>query len=121
MKTAITFAIAWAALATVFAFGLAQINIPTFLKLAKHGQRASAAIVQPDCNNHGRASYVFSIGTVQYSGGDTMTNCSSLHAGDSVLIYYDATDPPSAEQPSRARDLRTRSLRSLAFALSFLR
>jgi hypothetical protein len=102
MKTAIAFAIACAALAAIFAFGLAQINIPTFLRLTKHAQQANATIVRTDCNNHGHASYTFSVGSVVYAGGDTMTNCSFLHPGDSVSIYYDVTDPiiSRAKEPS---------------------
>ena len=95
MKTATKFAIAWLLLAAIFGIGLWQINIPTFLRLIKHGERATATIVRPTCDNHASASYTFSVGTTSYSGRDVMwmVDCGSLHPGDSITIYYDITNP----------------------------
>jgi hypothetical protein len=95
MKTAIKFAIAWLALAAVLAFALGEINIPTYLRLVKHGERATATIIQPDCDNHARAFYTFTVGSTHYSNSDVMwtSDCRSLHPGDTILIYYDVTDP----------------------------
>jgi hypothetical protein len=86
--------VAWFVLAAVFATCLAQINVPTFLRLIQHGARATAMIVQLDCDNHGQASYTFNIGSTDYSSRGIMwINCRSLRPGDSIQIYYDTTDP----------------------------
>jgi hypothetical protein len=87
------FAVAWLILAAVFATALGQLNIPTFLRLIRHGEQTTATIVQPDCGNHATASYSFSVGSTPYSGKDGMTNCGSLRAGDLIQIYYDVSDP----------------------------
>jgi hypothetical protein len=108
---------AWLLLAAVFALGLGQFNIPTLLRLAKHGERTTAAIVQPDCSNHSRASYRFVVGTAYYSGSDVMqmADCQSLHPGDGIPVYFDLTDPTV----SRAIEPRVglmNELISIAFA-----
>jgi hypothetical protein len=96
------FAVAWLFLALIFGIGLAQINIPFFLKLAMHGERASATIVEPNCKNHNSASYTFNVGSARYSTSGIMAvDCSSLRSGDSISIYYDKTEPnrSSTQEP----------------------
>jgi hypothetical protein len=69
------------------------MNLPTLLRLATRGQRATATVVQPTCDNHASASYAFTVGATRYTGSDVMHDCRSLHPGDSITIYYDTTDP----------------------------
>jgi hypothetical protein len=90
---AMRFAISWFALATILAIVLGRLNVPTFVRLAEHGEHATATIVQPDCGNHGRASYAFTVGSIRYSGIDVMHDCRSLHPGDSITVYFDRNDP----------------------------
>ena len=88
------FAIAWLILAAIFMAMLGPINVPTFLKLLKHGQRTSAEILRLDCDNHNQAEYAFSVEAIRVSSSDVMTiDCRSLRPGDAIPIYYDATDP----------------------------
>jgi hypothetical protein len=95
MKTATKFAIAWLVLAALLALALGRINIPTYLRLAEHGERATATVIRLDCDNHGRAFYTFTVGSTNYSTSDVMwsSNCLSLHSGDAITIYYEVTDP----------------------------
>jgi hypothetical protein len=92
---ALRFAIAWLVLAAILALILGSLNLPTLLRLAAHGERATAIIVQPTCDNHASASYAFNVGATRYMGSDVMwtLDCRSLHPGDSITIYYDTTDP----------------------------
>ncbi|MGB6538248.1 MAG: DUF3592 domain-containing protein [Xanthobacteraceae bacterium] len=89
------FAIAWLLLAAILALILGSLNLQTLLRLAAHGDRATAIIVQPTCDNHASASYAFNVGATRYSSSDVMSmlDCRSLHPGDSITIYYDTTDP----------------------------
>jgi hypothetical protein len=93
LNMAIRFAISWLALATILAIVLGRINVPTYVKLAEDGERTTAVIVQPDCGNHGRASYAFNVGSIGYSGSDVMNDCRSLRPGDDITIYFDRDDP----------------------------
>jgi hypothetical protein len=97
MKTPIKFAIGWLSLAAFFAILVGSLNVPTFLRLVRHGERATATIIQTDCKNHGQATYTFTVGTNRYSNtgnmGMVVANCGSLRPGDNIPIYYDATDP----------------------------
>jgi hypothetical protein len=105
MRPAIRFAIAWFALASLFAVGLWQLNIPTFLRLLRHGERTNATVVKLDCGNHARALYGFTVGSAHYSNSDTMhAGCDLLHPGDTIAIYYDVTDPTisRASEPKAA-------------------
>ena len=98
MRPTIKLAIAWIALAAILALLLGRINVPTYLRLIKHGARTTATIVQSDCNNHARAFYTFSVGSRAYSGSDVMWmfDCQPLHPGDGIPIYYDKTDPTAS-------------------------
>jgi hypothetical protein len=94
MRTMIKFAFAWVVLAALFAIGLGQLNVPTFLRLVQHGERTTATIVQPNCDSHANASYTFTVASTHYSGTDVMAvDCRSLHPGDTIQIYYDVADP----------------------------
>jgi hypothetical protein len=95
MRAAIKFAIAWLMLAAILVLILGRINLPTYFRLARHGERVTATIVQTDCNNHGRAFYTFQVGPTRYSDSDGMRmfDCRSLHPGDSIPVYYEITDP----------------------------
>jgi Protein of unknown function (DUF3592) len=95
MRSAIKFAIAWIALAALLASILGSLNIPTYIALIQHGERTTATITKTDCNNHSEAAYTFTVGTTRFSskGVMWMYDCQSLHAGDSIQIYYDRTDP----------------------------
>jgi hypothetical protein len=101
----IRFAIAWLVLAGVLAVVFGHFNIPTYLRLAEHGRRTIATIIQPDCGNHAEANYTYTVGSTRYSGRDVMwqLNCDKLHPGDGISIYYDATNP----NISRAMEPRT--------------
>jgi Protein of unknown function (DUF3592) len=95
MKGAIKFAICWLVLAAVLAIALGRVNIPTYLRLARQGERATATIVRPDCGNHAEATYAYDVGSRRYFGRDVMwkLDCGALRSGDSISIYYDTTDP----------------------------
>src|SRR5271165_5773880 len=90
---AIRFAITWLVLATILAIVLGRLNVPTYVKLAERGERVTAAVVRPDCSNHGRASYAFTVGSIGYSGSDVMHDCRSLRPGESITVYFDRDDP----------------------------
>jgi hypothetical protein len=96
------FAIAWLILAAIFAAILGPINVPTYLKLLKHGERTSAEILRLDCDNHNQAEYVFNVGAIGVLSSDVMiSDCRLLRPGDAIPIYYDVTDPTvnRAEEP----------------------
>jgi hypothetical protein len=117
MKTTIKFAVAWLVLAALLAIALGQINISTYLRLLEHGERATATIIRPDCDNHARASYTFTVGSTHYSNSDVMSgrDCQSLHPGDAIQNYYDVTDP-TISRAIEPRDGLVNELISIALA-----
>jgi hypothetical protein len=95
MTGTVKFAVAWLALAAILASILGGLNLPTLLRLAQRGERSTATIIQPSCDNHSSASYTFIVGSTYYSGNSIMwmVDCRSLRPGDSIVIYYDNADP----------------------------
>jgi hypothetical protein len=97
--------IAWLILAAVLSAILWQINVPRFLGLVRHGERATGEVSRLDCEKHAQASYTFTIEANRYSGTDEMvSNCDRLQPGDRISIYYDVTNPTtsSAREPRAA-------------------
>jgi hypothetical protein len=106
------FALAWLALATVFGSMLYPINMPKLRQLVAHGARATAQVTKLDCANHNRAFYAFRVGIVEYSGHDGMPGLCEEMRGETIIVYYDRTNPASsiAREPRAALENETVSI-----------
>jgi len=92
-------------LAATIAAVIGRLNIPSLIKLVKHGAPITATIIRTTCDSHNSAAYTFTVGSARYSGGDNgIQDCRSLHPGDQITIYYDLTDPAlnRASEPTAA-------------------
>ena len=119
------YALVWFLLALVFAAILSPINVPTFVRLVRHGAKTTAQVTRPECANHNNASYSFVVGSDHYNGRDVMwMDCNSLRPGDSIAVYYDIGDPSinRATPPMDAliNELVTIGLVCLTFPLAII-
>jgi hypothetical protein len=88
-------ALVFLGLALVLGAGLGSLNLPTYLRLARHAEAIGATVIQPDCDNHATFTYRFVVGGRLYTGkGSAISvSCERLRVGDQVEAYYLPGDP----------------------------
>ena len=62
-------------------------------ELAENSAQVQGVVVEPDCGRHLGFSYRFSVAGAAYRGLSVSDHCSSIRAGDAVMVHYLPADP----------------------------
>jgi hypothetical protein len=100
MKRTLEYIAVWVTAALVIGLLLGSLNLARFSALASDGVKTFGTVFALEPSNHQTVHYTYQAGRATYKGlgtvGEGNPSFGSLSHGDSILLYYAATNPASS-------------------------